>query len=58
MGSHQLLMFCGLEKAGELLGLIATELLSITLTVAGTWTLHYSEVPLMFWIANVGYGIT
>ncbi len=28
------------------------------LTAVGTWVLHYSETPSMYWIANVGVGIT
>lgn len=28
------------------------------LTVAGTWALHYSELPWVYWLANVGVGIT
>lgn len=31
---------------------------AIVLTVAGTWALHYSDVESIFWIANVGVGIT
>ena len=30
----------------------------ILFTIAGTWILHYSDIKLMFWIANVGVGIT
>jgi len=32
--------------------------LTMILTVAGTWILHYSEVKSMYWLANVGVGIT
>lgn len=32
--------------------------LAMILTVAGTWILHYSEVKSMYWLANVGVGIT
>lgn len=32
--------------------------IAIGLTVGGTWILRYSELPAMFWIANVGVGIT
>jgi len=32
--------------------------IGILFTIAGTWILHYSDVKLMFWIANVGVGIT
>lgn len=28
------------------------------LTAVGTWILHYSDQPSMYWIANVGVGIT
>ncbi|MBN7799140.1 MFS transporter [Parahaliea mediterranea] len=31
---------------------------AIALTVAGTWILHYSDVKALFWVANVGVGIT
>lgn len=31
---------------------------AIALTVAGTWVLHYSNLESVFWIANVGVGIT
>ncbi len=30
----------------------------ILLTIAGTWLLHYSDNKVLFWIANVGVGIT
>ena len=30
----------------------------MALTVAGTWILHYSELKSMYWLANVGVGIT
>jgi hypothetical protein len=32
--------------------------MAMVLTVAGTWILHYSEIPSMYWVANVGVGIT
>jgi len=32
--------------------------LAMLLTVAGTWILHYSEMKSMYWLANVGVGIT
>jgi predicted MFS family arabinose efflux permease len=32
--------------------------IAILLTAAGTWLLHYSGLESMFWIANVGVGIT
>ena len=32
--------------------------LAMLLTIAGTWILHYSEEPSMYWLANVGVGIT
>ena len=32
--------------------------LAMILTVAGTWILHYSELKSMYWLANVGVGIT
>ncbi|GAB3292312.1 MFS transporter [Parahaliea aestuarii] len=32
--------------------------IAIVLTVAGTWILHYSDAPWMYWLANVGVGIT
>ncbi len=28
------------------------------LTALGTWILHFSDVPSMYWVANVGVGIT
>jgi predicted MFS family arabinose efflux permease len=31
---------------------------AIVLTIAGTWMLHYSGSKLMYWLANVGVGIT
>ena len=31
---------------------------AIILTCIGTWILHYSEMKSMFWLANVGVGIT
>jgi len=31
---------------------------AIVLTAVGTWILHYSEMESMYWIANVGVGIT
>lgn len=31
---------------------------AMALTVAGTWILHYSELKSMYWLANVGVGIT
>lgn len=31
---------------------------AMLLTVAGTWILHYSEMKSMYWLANVGVGIT
>ncbi len=31
---------------------------AIGLTAAGTWILHYSDVKALFWIANVGVGVT
>ncbi|MBE9538925.1 MAG: MFS transporter [Proteobacteria bacterium] len=31
---------------------------AIVLTCIGTWILHYSEIKSMFWLANVGVGIT
>lgn len=31
---------------------------AIILTCIGTWMLHYSEMKSMFWLANVGVGIT
>ncbi len=30
----------------------------ILFTIVGTWMLHYSDYKLMFWLANVGVGIT
>ena len=32
--------------------------LAMILTVAGTWILHYSEMKSMYWLANVGVGIS
>jgi len=32
--------------------------LAIALTAVGTWILHYSDSRVVFWIANVGVGIT
>lgn len=32
--------------------------LAMILTLAGTWILHYSEIKSMYWLANVGVGIT
>ncbi|WP_116368106.1 MFS transporter [Parahaliea mediterranea] len=32
--------------------------LAIVLTIAGTWILHYSQVGWVYWLANVGVGIT
>lgn len=31
---------------------------AIAVTVAGTWILHHSDVKALFWVANVGVGIT
>jgi len=31
---------------------------AICLTIAGTWILHYSDSKSMYWLANVGVGIT
>ena len=41
-------------RYGRLLPLV----LAISLTIAGTWLLHYSDMKSMFWVANVGVGIT
>ena len=32
--------------------------IAILLTIVGTWALHYSEIKSLYWIANVGVGIT
>ncbi|MCB1701841.1 MAG: MFS transporter [Halioglobus sp.] len=32
--------------------------LAMVLTIVGTWILHYSELKSMYWLANVGVGIT
>ncbi len=39
-------------------GRLVPVLLATFLTVIGTWVLHYSDIPSMYWIANVGVGIT
>lgn len=39
-------------------GRLVPILVATTLTVVGTFVLHYSEQPSMYWIANVGVGIT
>ncbi|MFL0798974.1 MAG: MFS transporter [Agarilytica sp.] len=39
-------------------GRLIPVLVATLLTVFGTWILHYSEVPSMYWVANVGVGIT
>lgn len=31
---------------------------AIVFTILGTWILHYSEMREMYWVANVGVGIT
>lgn len=33
-------------------------LIATVLTIAGTWILHYSDQKSMYWVANVGVGIT
>ncbi len=32
--------------------------LAITLTALGTWALNFSDLPYVYWLANVGVGIT
>lgn len=39
-------------------GRVIPLILAITLTIAGTWLLHYSDQKSMYWLANVGVGIT
>ncbi len=39
-------------------GRLLPVLIATVLTVAGTWILHYSEVKSIYWIANVGVGVT
>lgn len=39
-------------------GRVVPIVIATVLTIIGTWVLHYSEQKSMYWIANVGVGIT